>query len=140
MSAGRRRGWGVGRAVGVVLLLLLPIPVGAAVPTGTDRTALEALYTATDGANWTDSMNWNTDTGDWHGVTTDEDGNVTYLILNNNNLSGTIPPALGSLSNLAYLDLSSNTLSGPHPAGIEAVDRAHRTVPRLQHPERADSA
>ena len=32
-------------------LLALPLRVGAAVPTGTDRTALEALYDATDGEN-----------------------------------------------------------------------------------------
>jgi len=41
----------------------------------TDRAALEALYDATDGPNWTDSTNWRTDAplGDWFGVTTDTD-------------------------------------------------------------------
>ena len=61
-------------------LLALPLRVGAAVPTGTDRTALEALYDATDGENsWTTKTNWKTNNGDWHGVTTDVDGNVLEL-------------------------------------------------------------
>ena len=53
-------------------LLALPLRVGAAVPTGTDRTALEALYDATAGENsWTTRTNWKTNNGDWYGVTTD---------------------------------------------------------------------
>ena len=43
-----------------------------------DRGVLIALYNATDGANWTDKTNWNSDKpiGEWYGVTTDDDGRV----------------------------------------------------------------
>ena len=46
-----------------------------------DRGALTALYMATDGTNWTDGANWETDTplAYWHGVSTDAVGRVTEL-------------------------------------------------------------
>ena len=49
----------------------------------TDRTALEALYDATGGADWTDGTNWKTAVAldDWFGVTTDDAGRVTALEL-----------------------------------------------------------
>ena len=48
-----------------------------------DRDALEALYRATDGPNWTDNTNWLTDAplGQWYGVTTDRAGRVLELDL-----------------------------------------------------------
>ncbi len=83
----------------------------------TDRAALEALYAATDGANWTNSANWLTDAplGTWYGVTTDGAGRVTGLALNENGLTGPIPDALGNLGNLEALDLYFNGLTGPVP-------------------------
>ena len=79
-----------------------------------DRAALVALYNATDGANWSDSENWLSDmpVGEWRGVTADEDGRVTELRLRRNQLSGTIPPELGSLTNLTDLWLDNNRLNG----------------------------
>ena len=38
--------------------------------------------------------------------------NLQYLNLGNNNLSGSIPPQIGSLSNLKYLNLRWNNLTG----------------------------
>ena len=88
-------------------------------PTGAERTALEALYDATDGAHWMDSTHWKTDDGDWYGVTTNSSGNVTDLVLSFNELSGTIPAAVGGLTNLEQLDLSFNKkLSGPIPTEL----------------------
>ena len=51
----------------------------------TDKAALEALYTATDGANWTDNTNWSSaePLSAWHGVTVDGSGRVTKLELEN---------------------------------------------------------
>ena len=59
---------------------------GAAADVGSvasDRTALVALYNATDGTNWVTSTNWLSDRplGAWHGVTTNSDGRVTELSL-----------------------------------------------------------
>ena len=92
---------------------LVPSPSAA----GTDRNALVALYQATNGANWTNSDNWLTDTpiGRWHGVVSFNDGNVIGLVLSENGLEGTIPPEIGNLTNLDLLDLSGNELSGTIP-------------------------
>ena len=43
---------------------------------------------------------------------------MTYLWLHNNQLSGEIPPELGSLSELTWLNLSSNQITGPIPAEL----------------------
>ena len=103
------------------------VPVGAAGQAGveTDRSALEALYAATDGANWTDGTNWLTDAplGEWYGVTTDDAGRVTGLDLRENGLTGPIPDALGSLANLEYLSLSRNGLTGPIPDALGSLTK-----------------
>ena len=85
----------------------------------TDREALVALYNATNGGNWRYNDNWLSDAplGEWHGVTTNDDGRVTVLYLNNNELSGEIPAELGSLSNLQLLSLGGNSLSGGDTGG-----------------------
>ena len=72
----------------------------------TDRAALEALYDATDGPNWTDSTNSKTSVplGEWYGVTTDSVGRVEALRLRNNGLAGPIPAELASLEDLNVLD------------------------------------
>ena len=79
--------------------------------------ALEALYQDTDGDNWTNNRNWlsNAPLDSWHGVTTDRNGRVVELDLAENELSGTIPPELGSLIYLEDLNLSQNQLSGTIP-------------------------
>ena len=107
----------VGLIAALALAFAEPHPA-AAQPTGTDRTALEALYDATDGANWGRNTNWKTTDGEWSGVFTDSAGNVTRLVLSYNQLNGTIPAALGDLSNLTDLDLDGNDLSGTIPAAL----------------------
>ena len=89
----------------------LPIP---------DHTALVALYHATGGPNWANNSNWLSDRplGEWNGVTTDGDGRVTRLDLQENRLSGSVPAELGNLSNLEILSLHQNQLSGLIPAEL----------------------
>ena len=97
-----------------VIDLILPV-------TGTEREALTALYTATGGANWTSKDNWlddDTDLGEWHGVTTNTDGEVTQLDLRSNKLRGEIPPELGLLNKLQQLYLQGNKLSGSIPSAL----------------------
>ena len=86
--------------------------------------ALSALYDGTDGPNWTNKTNWQSTAplGEWYGVTTDADGRVTELNLEDNNLSGTLPLTLGGLTNLKTLNLASNiALSGPLPQSITGL-------------------
>ena len=92
----------------------------SAEPAG-DREALEALYDATGGPEWTNSENWKTalPLDSWHGVTVDaESGRVTGLALVDNGLAGPLPAALAGLGRLEELDLRRNALTGPIPAAL----------------------
>ena len=82
-----------------------------------DRAALVAFYQAAGGAGWTLNYGWLSDApvDQWHGVVTDNVGRVSGLILDDNGLSGAIPPELGRLSNLIALNLNANDLSGAIP-------------------------
>ena len=84
-------------------------------PPPSDRELLSALYDSAGGPDWSNRGNWLTDRPleEWHGVSVDGDGRVFGLMLGNNNLTGTIPAELGSLTRLAVLDLGSNALTGP---------------------------
>ena len=88
-----------------------------------DKEALIAFYNATGGAGWTNNANWLTSSpiGQWHGVTTDDDGRVTHLDLHDNQLSGEIPSELGNLANLEELYLSENQLTGPVPTWLGSL-------------------
>ncbi len=90
-----------------------------------DRAVLVALYEATDGANWTNNTNWLSDRplAEWYGVTSNNDGRVTRLIVNDNGLSGTLPTSLGDLKSLEWLNLGNNELSGTLPASLGSLTR-----------------
>ena len=96
--------------------------IPAALYVAADRGALEALYNATDGPNWTAGTNWLTTEeplSAWHGVTTDSNGRVTRVVLSNNELTGTISVAVEQLENLEQLILSVNDeLTGTIPVGL----------------------
>ena len=72
--------------------------------------ALNALYNATNGVNWNDNTNWlrSSSPGEWYGVTTNSDGQVTELNLPSNNLIGSLPAELAGLESLESLVLSGN--------------------------------
>ena len=89
---------------------------------GTDRAALEALYDATDGENWTESTNWKSSAplGEWHGVTMGL-GRVWGLDLSSNGLAGSLPSALGNLTTLRLLRLGGNSLTGAIPSTLGSL-------------------
>ena len=98
-------------------------------PASPDRAALMALYDATNGNNWTDSTHWGTDEplDRWHGVTIGDAGRVVRLNLHGNNLTATLPPALGDLSSLVALELNSNNnLTGPIPPELGTLTNLRR--------------
>ena len=94
-----------------------------------DRAALVALYEATDGPNWIDATNWLSDAplNEWYGVESTE-GHVWAVDLTRNNLSGTIPPELGSLTHLNGLDLRLNDLTGPIPPELGGLPNLYSLV------------
>ena len=111
--------------VGLLVVSAASIPLQAAIP-AEERAALIALYNATNGDDWTDNSGWKTPplhtdgfsmpgTEDsWYGIELLND-HVDEFGMAFNNLSGNIPPELGSLSNLTWFDMSSNQLSGGIP-------------------------
>ena len=82
--------------------------------------AIEAVYTATDGPNWTDNTGWLThpDPCTWHGVFECRDGHVVWFDLSLNGLSGVIPADIGALTELDILRFWGNDLTGPIPTEI----------------------
>ena len=109
-----------GQVEGSVILPLIDIARACA---ARDRTALEALYNAGGGPDWTNNTNWLSDKplSEWHGVTVDNNGCVTELDLPNNQLTGSIPSELGNLANLRRLNLSSNQLTGTIPTSFTSL-------------------
>ena len=86
-----------------------------------DRAAARVFYNSTGGANWTDNTNWrsNEPLSEWHGVSTDEQGRIEELRLSANGLTGTIGAELGVLTRLTGLYLNDNELTGPIPPELE---------------------
>lgn len=91
-----------------------------------DAAALQAVYEAADGPNWTNADGWlgEAATGEWHGITTDSLGRVVSLDLTGNGLAGRVPTALGELARLTVLRLGSNTLSGRLPVSLARIPLA----------------
>lgn len=95
-----------------------------------DRDILMAFYEATGGDNWTRNDNWGSDLplSEWYGVLTEmitpatkageSIERVVGLELKENNLTGEIPPSLGSLTELRRLFLPVNRLTGSIPSEL----------------------
>jgi len=94
-----------------------------------ERAALIAFYNSTNGDSWANKSGWKTaplhtdgfampgTEGTWRGVTV-VGYRVTRLVLNNNQLTGSIPAGIGNLTQLTILNLSGNQLTGAVPAEI----------------------
>lgn len=78
--------------------------------------ALVALYTATDGPNWTQQDGWLLEENpcNWYGVTCSGQ-HVTQLDFWNNNLTGDVPGEIGNITYLWYLGLYRNELTSLPP-------------------------
>ena len=94
----------------------------------TEKDALLALYNSTNGNNWTNKTGWDFSTpvtSGWYGITV-TGGHVTGIILSNNKLSGTIPAAIGQLTELQNLWLNNNQLNGTIPSSIGQLTKITR--------------
>jgi len=95
-----------------------------------DFEALKSLFINTNGNQWTKNDHWkNTlvgvkktlgnesscDLRNLYGISLNENGRVTQIKLDNNNLNGSLTPDIGKLSNLTSLLLSNNNLKGKLP-------------------------
>jgi hypothetical protein len=88
--------------------------------------ALFKLHESAGGAAWTNRTGWLAATPafpcGWHGVVC-AGGHVTELLLESNNLSGTVPFSLTTLSQLTRLRLADNRLRGEaNPSVCNLVD------------------
>jgi hypothetical protein len=107
-------------------LLLMGGPSHAVIP-ASERAVLRAIYTSTGGAGWGASTNWNGAVGTectWLGVTCNAgDANVTEVNLNDNNLTGSLPPLTG-LTALESFFVRDNQLTGSLPSltGLTALE------------------
>ncbi|MBJ55693.1 MAG: hypothetical protein CMQ46_10580, partial [Gammaproteobacteria bacterium] len=109
--------YAIGNADGVTGPYTITFDDGSTTAAAT-RTALEAVYNATGGANWTNSTNWlSTEVApcDWFGVHCNQQGALIGLELPNNNLSGELPSELWDTASLQFLTLRQNNLSGSFP-------------------------
>lgn len=83
-----------------------------------DSLALVAIYDSLSGGQWANSTNWkSTKLEFWYGVTI-KDFRVQKVELNNNNLSGKLPPEIKDLTNVDTLNLGNNTVWGNIPSAI----------------------
>jgi len=109
--------------------------------TNTNRDALIAFYRATNGHGWKNNTNWCSDKPlhTWHGVSTmrridEHQPVVVVLALSGNNILGSIPKSLGTLTYLETLYLSKNQLYGFIPTSIGNLPHLERlfvSEPRL---------
>jgi hypothetical protein len=77
-----------------------------------DSLALTNLYSSTGGPNWFARWPLTLPVINWSGVTISSDsGRVTRVLLNTNNLRGTIPARFDSLPDLLALDIGNNSLT-----------------------------
>ena len=86
--------------------------------------ALVALFNSTGGDAWTNKTNWLTDSAisSWYGVVVSS-GHVTELQLYTNNLTGSLPAALGNLTELYYFHFAENHLTGSIPSELASLQK-----------------
>lgn len=107
-----------------------PVTFKAFLPITDDRQALIDLYNATGGDNWTNNTNWCSDKplDEWYGVTTNEEGRVIRLELDDNgayglggnNIIGSAD--FSKLTELQYISCSDSKLTAINVSGLTKLE------------------
>jgi hypothetical protein len=110
----------------------------------TQTYVLLVLYSSTKGNNWTISTGWTPSSskrssvcGDknqdipWYGVVCPDNQVITEIVLNDNNLVGTLPSEIQGLSALTNLTLSNNIIFGVIPSSIGSLTDLGKTFIKL---------
>lgn len=97
---------------------------------------LQIFHNATNGKAWAGGQNWvdaGVPTCQKEGVSCNDNGDVTSIVLPDLGLSGSLPAELGFLSHLTTLDVKRNKISGKLPAELrfaplELLDVAENSI------------
>lgn len=94
-----------------------------------EASLLETIYKTTNGESWTRSDNWCSDRplSEWYGITTDSEGNVTSINLENNNLSGSLTMYLSSFAKLTDFNIDNNQLNTLNICGSDNIKSLEMT-------------
>lgn len=91
--------------------------------TASDSLALVDLYNSTNGVGWHNNTNWlNGPVSTWFGITI-TNKRVTEIILEVDNLTGTLPSTISNLTALTKLDLAYNAIAGAVPESIGTMTK-----------------
>ena len=103
----------------IFLLWFIVLPKATAQVNPQDSLALIALFNSTNGGSWTNTWDTTQSVSTWYSVKDYIVNNrITRIYLNNNNLTGTLPPEIGNLDSLKFLYLYENNLYGTLPPEI----------------------
>jgi len=104
-----------------IITIAVLLSLVCAQTTNREKAGLVAIYNSTGGANWRSGWDINTDPciNSWFGVKCRPIGNNQYnvwsLVLQGNNLAGTLPTEVGLLTNMQFFYLSGNNIFGTVP-------------------------
>ena len=100
--------------------------VRVGIETAKAREVLMDFYQATGGDHWNNNTNWGSDKpfNEWYGLEYDDTGSLWSIILNDNNLTGTLPKSLKYL-NVRHLYLYDNNLTGTIPEELVEMQNLH---------------
>jgi hypothetical protein len=94
------------------------------------RLLLAYLYKIWNGDDWVHSDQWLTETShcEWFGLSCDEWGRVSSIILPRNNVTGPLPPKLGLFWGLKSLDLTDNHIAGSIPSDLWNIPNLGKSI------------
>lgn len=105
----------------LILLMAVPLQIGAQCSRNTDSLVLVSIFNQTLGTGWTNKTNWlvpGKSISTWYGVRLNPSGCVESIVLSSNKMNGLLPDSVGLLTGLKVLNLSNNNLAGNLPVSM----------------------